>query len=190
MRSRRVTSSAWRRRLAVVAAGALALVVALPASAAIVSRDPYSGSDAWSYSDCGFTVDVTSTYGGTFTVRSGPDPDAFFAHDSYWFREVHVRRSDGKTGIVWGKGNFLETRAIPVGGTLFKFRAVNAGQLFTISNSAGNVLLRDRGMVDETIVFDTLGDGQPGGEFVSVVSTRFKGSFPSLEADLCSFWAT
>jgi hypothetical protein len=188
VRSQPVSSAGRRYRLAAIVAAVLAVIVAMPASASVVRRDSYSGGGTWTYDDCGFAVDVTGTFGGILTVRSGPDPDVFFAHDMHWFREVHVRRSDGMIAILTGSGNLREVKAIPVSDTVYAFRAINAGQLFEVRDTDGRLLLRDTGMVDETILFDTLGDQQPGGEVVGVVSSDFRGRFPSLEADLCVMW--
>jgi hypothetical protein len=183
-----VSSTGRPHKVAVLVAAVLAVIVAMPASASVVRRDSYSGGDAWSYDHCGFAVDVTGTFGGVLSVRTGPDPDVFFAHDTYWFREVHVRRSDGRIAIVEGKGNLREVKATRVSGTAYAFRAINAGQLFVVRDADGEILLRDTGMVDETILFDTLGDKQPGGVVVGVVSSDFRGHFPSLGADLCAMW--
>jgi hypothetical protein len=187
-----MSSSSRRRRglIAVVAAAVIVLTMALPASAAIVYRDRYSGSDAFSYDDCGSVVDVTVEFGGLFQIRSGSgaDASAFFAHDNYWYRETHVRRSDGKTVVLSGNGNFIETKATRVEGSIFTFTAINAGQLFTARDGDGNVIFRDRGVIVETILFDTEGDDVPGGIFLDVLDTSFHGQFPSLDGDFCMFW--
>lgn len=183
-----LSSRRARSLLAVVGAAAIVLTMALPASAAIFFRERYAGSDAFSYSDCGFDVDVTVEYGGRFQIRTGTgaDASAFFAHDNYWFRETHVR-GDGKTVFLSGSGNFVETKATRVEGSVFTFTSVNAGQLFTARDSDGNVLFRDRGAIVETILFDTLGDDEPGGEFLEILDTTFHGQFPSVEG-FCAIW--
>jgi hypothetical protein len=186
-------SSASRRRrgfVAVVGASMLVLTLALPASASMFTRERYSGSDAFSYDDCGFVVDVTVEFGGVFQIRTGTgdDASAFFAHDNYWYRETHVRESDGKTFVVSGNGNFIETKAVRIEGSIFTFTAVNAGQLFTIRDADGHVVLRDRGAIIGTILFDTTGDDVPGGDFLGVLDETFHGGFPSFDADLCAIW--
>lgn len=186
-------SSPTRRRhrlVAVVGAAVLVLTLALPASASMFVRERYSGSDAFSYDDCGTVVDVTVEFGGLFQIRTGTgdDASAFFAHDNYWYRETHVRRSDGKTVVLSGNGNFIETKATRVEGSIFTFTAINAGQLFTARDGDGNVIFRDRGVISETILFDTEGDDVPGGIFLDVLDTSFHGQFPSLDGDFCMFW--
>jgi hypothetical protein len=187
-------SSASRHRrglVAVVGAAMLMLTLALPASARMFTRERYTDSDAFSYDDCGSVVNVTVEFGGIFQIRTGTgdDASAFFAHDNYWYRETHVRESDGKTIVVSGNGNFIEAQAVRVEGSIFTFTSVNAGQLFTIRDSDGHVLLRDRGSITETILFDTTGDDEPGGDFLGILDTTFHGGFPSLDADFCMIWA-
>jgi hypothetical protein len=188
-----MASTSRRRRslLAVVGAVVLVLTMTLSASAAMYSQERYSGADAFSYDDCGSIVDVSVEFGGIFQIRTGTgdDANAFFAHDNYWYRETHVRRFDGKTLVVSGNGNFKETKAARVEGSIFTFTSTNAGQLFTIRDGDGRVLLRDRGSITETILFDTTGDDVPGGEFIEILDTTFHGQFPSLDADFCAIWS-
>jgi hypothetical protein len=187
-----MSSISRQRRGLVAVLGAVVIVftMALPASAATYFRERYSGSDAFTYDDCGSVVDVTVEFGGVFRIRTGtgPDTNAFFAHDNYWYQETHVRRSDGKTVVVSGNGNFIETKATRVEGSIFTFTSTNAGQLFTARDSDGHIVFRDRGAITETILFDTTGDDVPGGEFIEVVNTTFRGQFPSLDADFCVVW--
>ena len=96
--------------------------------------------------------------------------NAFFAHDNYWYRETHVSE-DGRTLTISGNGNFKETKAVRVEGSVFTFTSINAGQLFTVRDTDGNVVFRDRGVVSETILFDTLGDGEPGGTFIDILDS-------------------
>ncbi len=183
-----LSSRRARSLLAVVGATAIVLTMALPASAAIFFRERYADTDAFSYDDCGFNVDVTVEFGGLFQIRTGTgkNESAFFAHDNFWFRETHVR-GDGTTVFISGNGNFIETKATRVEGTVFSFTSVAAGQLFTARDSAGKLLLRDRGSVVETIAFDTLGDAEPGGVFIEILDTTFHGKFPSVEG-FCTIW--
>jgi len=166
----------------------IALLVAVgPASAAVIQREHYSGTDAFSYACDGITVDVEVEFGGTvlFRVGTGKDEGAFFVHDNYWYREVH-RASDGDVLVISGNGLFQETRATRVDGTIFTFSAVNAGQVFEVTDEDGTVLVRDRGTIRETILFDTLGDDTPGGTFIDSVEFSVAGPHPGLLFDTCS----
>ena len=46
-------------------------------------------------------------------------------------------------------------------------------------------MLRDRGRITFRALFDTLGDGQPGGVLIEDEITGVSGPHPSLEADFC-----
>jgi len=50
---------------------------------------------------------------------------------------------------------------------------------------AGNLILRDRGVIRQVIQFDTLGDDVPGGAFVADVSFSAHGPHPGLDFDVC-----
>ena len=184
-----LSSRRARSLLAVVGATAIVLTMALPASAAIFFRERYSGTDAFTYDACGFDVDVSVEFGGVFQIRTGTgkDASAFFGHDNYWFRETHVSEDHG-TLTISGNGNFNETKAVRVEGSVFTFTSINAGRLFIARDTDGNVVFRDRGVFTETILFDTLGDGEPGGAFIEILDATLHGQFPSIEGDLCTLW--
>ena len=186
----RITASGVRRLSVAVGAGLLALAAALPASAVMYSREMYEGTATWSYDGCGPVVDATATFSGMYSVRAGTgkDDDAFFAHDTFQFREVHVRASDGKVGVVTGILNWKETRGTRVEGSIFAFSAVFAGQV-VLHDGDGNVVIRDRGTINETILFDTFGDDVPGGEYVDTIASALRGQFPGLTSDaFCEYW--
>jgi hypothetical protein len=175
--------------LGLAGAGLLALSSAAPVAATIYVGGHYGGTDAWTYDDCGPTIEVTSEYGGVFRIRTGKgaDASAFFMMDNYWYREIH-RGSNGKTAVIAGNGVYNETRATNVGGSVFEFRTILAGRPFTMTDGDGNVLYRDRGSITQTFLFDTLGDGTPGGAFVDLIDVQTHGQFPGFGADLCEYW--
>lgn len=180
-----------RRWLAIPLGAILALVAASTVSATMYQREKYAGEDAFSYDDCGFWVDVAVTFNGTAHIRTGKgkDASAFFLHDNYEYREVHTRRDTGESFILWGNGVFQETKAIRIEGNVFEFTSVNAGQPFVVTDSDGNILVRDRGVIRETLRFDTLGDGTPGGEFVASIAFEVHGPHPGLSFDGCGLFS-
>jgi len=154
----------------------------------LINRESYSGEYAFSYDDCGFWVDVASEFGGRaqFRVGTGPDDGAFFVHDNYWGREVHVRRGTTDSVVISGDGLFQETRGTRVEGTVFLFESVNAGQPFVVTDADGDVVLRDRGVIRQTLLFDTLGDDMPGGVVIAEVDLDIGGPHPGFfGVDLC-----
>ena len=162
------------------------LLVAGSAMASVGFRDRYSNDYAFTY-DCGGTeISVVGHSEGLFFVRIGKgDRDtAFFAHDNYAFSETHTN-PDGDVLVISGNGLFQETKAVPLGNNEFAFSAVNSGQPFTVRDEAGNLLVRDRGTIRATIVFDTQGDDVPGGIFVEEVSVSVAGPHDGLGFDTC-----
>jgi len=169
----------------------LALVAASTAAATKYDGGQYAGEDAYSYDDCGFWVDVAVSFSGTFHLRTGKgkDASAFFLHDNYAYREVHTRRDTGETFILRGNGVFQETKATRIEGNVFEFTSINAGQPFVVTDSDGNILVRDRGVIREVLQFDTLGDDTPGGEFVAAISFEWHGPHPGLDFDGCGLFS-
>jgi hypothetical protein len=180
--------STRRAALAVAFSTSLVLAFAAPASATIYSNDRYSGTYEFSY-DCGDDpVDASGTFGGREIIRTGmgSQVSAFFDHNQYWFQETHRNRITGETIYISANGLFQETKATRVDGSIFMFSSVRAGQPFTVRDAAGNVILRDRGAVKETILFDTEGDNVPGGIFIESVSLSIAGPHPGFFFDTCS----
>jgi hypothetical protein len=164
------------------------LVVVPAAQGTIYERlrfvdEPYSFEDEI----CGIDVRIEGTVTGTVTVRTGKGQlaTAFFEHDNIAYSETWTT-TNGRSVTVTGKSNFNEVRAVPLGGNLFRFTAVEAGQPFRLFDSQGNLLLRDRGVIRSSIVFDTLGDATPGGVLIEELEPSIRGPHPGFfDETLC-----
>jgi hypothetical protein len=75
---------------------------------------------------------------------------------------------------------------VPLGGNLFRFTAVEAGQPFRLYDSEGNLLLRDRGVIRHSAVFDTEGDDTPGAVLIEEFEPSVRGPHPGFfDETLC-----
>ena len=181
---------AHRRMRTFVVAGLTALAAvamlafgASPAAATVVESEFYSGTDSSSFDDCGFTLEVESTFKGHFVVRADKDGEAFYGKDNYAFRDVLTNPETGQWFVIRGNGLFNEIKATLISGTIYEFTAIEAGQPFVLENSAGKVIVRDRGVIRQTALFDTLGDGMPGAEFVQDTGIAVHGPHPGFAED-------
>jgi hypothetical protein len=170
-----------RRTLAIAAT--LTAVVATAAPASVVEKGRIvDGTYGFDY-DCGFAVEVTGIASGNFRLRAGTGDDAtaFFSLDRISFREIHTNTQTGEWFSV--RGHFLnsEVSATRVEGSLFEFRSIKAGPVAVIEDSDGNLVSRDRGVLRRTILFDTGGDQEPGGEFVDLVAVDLAGPHPTFD---------
>lgn len=187
-RARRLQAGGGRRFVSAAAVAVLAaLMVAGSATATTAFRDRYSEDYDFTYACGSVEISVVGHTQGLFQVRVGTGrfESAFFAHDNYAFSETHTN-PDGDVVVISGNGLFQETRAIPLGGNEFQFNAINSGRPFIVTDGAGNVLVRDRGTIRQSVVFDTLGDDVPGGVFVREVSFEVAGPHDGLGFDTCS----
>ncbi|MBA2767718.1 MAG: hypothetical protein H0U35_01030 [Sporichthyaceae bacterium] len=163
-----------RRALAVVMVVALPLMVigASPAQAKPFEKGHFEDSFGYNDTFCGLAVHVETTFSGSFVTRTVRDSggQAFLGHSNVKFTDVITLNDDdpATTEFVVAEGIFAfhEQRATLVGGTVWEFEAIEAGT-FTLSDSEGNALIRERGVAKFTIVFDTLGDSMPGGVLIS-----------------------
>ena len=89
--------------------------------------------------------------------------------------------------VFSGNGTFKEVKATQVDGDVWEFTWQDAGQPLKITDLDGNVLAFERGRVSGSVVFDTLGDSQPGGVLVSESEPVFHGKFETGNLDFCDF---
>jgi len=171
---------------AVVAA--LAVAPAAQAQGAIYERfrfvdEPYS----LEREICGIEVQVEGTVSGHGRVRTGKGKvaTAFFELANFAFSETWTA-ANGMSVTVTGRFVFNEVKAVPLGGTVFRFTAIEAGQPHRLYDSQGNLLLRDRGVIRYSVVFDTLGDATPGGVLIEELEPSVRGPHPGFDDEtLC-----
>jgi hypothetical protein len=178
-----------RRLLGLLLGVAVAAVAVVPAAqGAIFERfrfvdEPYSFEDEI----CGIEVQIDGTVTGAGRIRTGTGKraTAFFEHVNFAYSETWTAAT-GEFVTVTGNANSNEVKAVPLGGNLFRFTAITAGQPFRLFDSQGNLLLRDRGVIRFNFVFDTLGDATPGGDIVEELDPIVRGPHPGFfDETLC-----
>lgn len=184
-------SRAQGRKRRYVLAGLIAVVavavLAVAAGATVVEKGTYSNPYSFTFDDCGFDVLVEGVDSGHYSIRAGKGKTdtAFFLHDNYSYSNTQTNVETGAFFTVRGHAVFNEIKATPVGGNIFEFEAVEAGQPFAIYDSAGNLVLRDRGSIHHHVLFDTLGDDDPGGVDLGYLGADVHGPHPGFNTDPC-----
>ena len=158
---------------------------AAPAQATIAERGEFTFEESVEEDSCGIEVRRDSAFTTKFHARTGKgDLDqAFFGMDRYRSKDTITNLATGAFFTVEGKGVFKDVKATPLGGNVFKFTVLEAGAVAVLRDMDGNVVLRDRGAIWRTFVFDTLGDGEPGGEVLEETVDRVSGPHPLFEGD-------
>ena len=174
--------NSWVLRAFSTGAMCAALAASAPASASVVERGSFTDESYGFAYDCGFPVEVAGIASGHFRLREGKNADAsaFFSMDNVSYREIHTNPLTGRWFSVTGRFTSNEITATRVDGSLFEFRSIKAGPVATITDSAGNLVARDRGVLRRTILFDTGADDVPGGEFVALLDLRLEGPHASF----------
>jgi hypothetical protein len=174
--------------LVLVVGPLLGLLVALPANAAPVVNERYSGTD--SFTECGFQGE--STFSGRVMIKDATPAAGgqfFYFQDNYQYRDVITDPATGEFVVVRGDGIFKEVQARQVEGSVFTSLTHEAGQPFVVEDMSGRVVVRDLGMITLSYVFDTLGDSAPGGiSLTDAVVVRVSGPHPGFEEafDFCA----
>ena len=124
---------------------------------------------------------------GRFAYREvpGSDGQAFLAQDNYHFTNVLTNRDTGDWFLLRGQGVLKEKTATQIAGDVWAFTSIEAGQPFVVEDSDGNVIVRDRGMLETRVVIDTLGDSELGGIELKFELLADHGSHPGFYRDFC-----
>ncbi len=179
-----MAGSRWRAGWAAAAVAAVvAAALAAPAGATVIGQERYSGTDDFSFAECGTTFDVLGSFGGHVRFRVDRGGQAFYVTDAFSFEDVVTNRATGKWFVVRGHGVFNEIKATLVSGNVYEFVAVEAGQPFVLEDAEGNVIVRDRGVIRHRALFDTLGDGMPGAILITGFEPVVHGPHPAFADD-------
>lgn len=177
------TRARWGRVLVALAMGiGTTLVGAGSADATIFERFEYDGTDEVQFPICDILVDSTVEFSGHGHIRQGKNKQAgaFFFHDNFSVLETITNPANGKFFTISGNGIFKEIKATPRGDDVFEFVDIEAGQPFVVRDMDGNVVVRDRGLISFTYLFDTGGDDVPGGTFLELLDVRVAGPHPAF----------
>jgi hypothetical protein len=178
-----------RRLLGVLLTLAGSGLAAVPAAqATIFDRDQFV-DEPYAFEDtiCGIDVQIEGTVTGTGRIRTGKGKlaEAFFGHLNFEYSETWTA-DNGRFVTVTGNANDNEVKAVPLGGNVFRFTDIQAGQPFRVYDSEGNLVLRDRGVIRFTADFDTLGDHMPGAELIQEFEPSVRGPHPGFfDETLC-----
>lgn len=162
------------RSLATVILAVAGLVMSLGGSASAAApylHERFSGPYSFEFDDCGPDLRAEGAFTSVTTIRivQGSDGQAFFGHDTFKFTETVTLADDDPSTDAFvsidGRGNFVEQHATHIEGNIWRFEAIEA-HMIAVRDSDGNLLLRERGMLQLAASFDLLGDGEPGGEFI------------------------
>jgi hypothetical protein len=172
-------SIGWLSVLGVAASVGLGAPAAV---ATVVDRGTFAGSETGVADDlCGIAVRRDSTFSGSFRTRADRDGQAFFGHTNFEFRDVFRNPANGRSLTFEGHYLINELTATRISGNVYEFTVIEAGQPFTVRDASGRVVLRDSGVIRHRLLFDTLGDGTPGGVQLEDEIVAVGGPHPGLE---------
>jgi hypothetical protein len=183
-----------RRKARVLAVATFAMAIGLAfdvgrAAATVIQQHHYSDTESFTLDECGFTLEGQVEASGQLLLRAEQTGQVFLAKDTFSFRTVLTNPETGKWFVLHGHGVYHDIKATQISSTVYEVVAIEAGQPFVIEDSAGNVILRDRGVIRTTYLFETLGDGRPSGYTIAVTDVAVRGPHPSFDADFCEIAA-
>lgn len=175
------------------ALGAAALLAtAVPADAEIIERGSFEEAGTDTFDDCGFTVAVNEQIAGRYTISGGTPQtggEYFRVHQKTQYSGTFTNVKTGEYFTTAWRSNFREMPATIVDedGPVVTFQTKESGVWDTFRDSSGKVRYRSVGTLVFEYVFDTGGDGAPGGgEFLSEEFVRTSGHWDTFDADFCA----
>jgi hypothetical protein len=178
-----------RSRAAGPLAAALMLACVSSAPADVIERERFTEPISQDYEWCGIAVHEEGSLTGAvhFRVGTGELESTFFQHLTYKFATTITNTANGRFVTVVAHEVIQDVKATHLEGTLFQETFLDAGQPWVVMDMNGDIVLRDRGVVRVTVIFDTLGDDMPGGEIVDVLIDDARGPHPSWdEEEFCA----
>jgi len=158
--TRRLTRGrAW---IAVLATTLAAIVWStnVAAEARVLDRQLYSGTFEADEMNCGRHQHIEGTFRGVTMLKASQGNLPLRLFDNYDIHEVFTE-DDGDGYIIDQSGLYNDVRVRHARGTLYRYTAINVGQVFTIRTLDGKAVQRDRGLLEITFLMDTRGDSDP-----------------------------
>jgi hypothetical protein len=173
--------SSIRRSLAIAAV--LAAAWAVPAQAERYENIRESGSFSEEFEECGKQFREDVVYSTRTLTRSGKHDleTAFFGHFQVDAVTTVTNLANGKFYTVEFHSLVKDTKAVPQGGSLFVFDTIEVGQPYTLKDMSGETVIRERGQLRYTYLFDTEGDDVPGGIGLEDLDLKIAGPHAAFE---------
>ena len=178
-----------RPRAAGPLAVALMLACVASAPAQVIDSERFIEPISEDYELCGLAVHEEGSLAVTvhFRVGTGELESEFFQHLTYKFASTITNTANGRFVTVDAHQVIQDVKSTHLEGSLFQDTILEAGQASIVRDMNGDLVLRDRGAVRVSVIFDTLGDDMPGGEIVDVLSDVAYGPHPSRnEEEFCA----
>jgi hypothetical protein len=172
-----------RTVLAAAGLATVALITPAPVQAAApLMQERFTFTDQ--LVECGY--DFAQTFSiSNLLLDSNPSSAGQFFRFSYNWRAtgVYTNPLTGEQAYIAGHGVYKEIQPRDLGGGQFTYVELNVAT-FVITDSSGQVVLREAGSVAVTWLFDSLSDSAPGGDQLSATPLRVSGMKPSLTGDV------
>lgn len=185
MRTRRLASILAATGIATMSLGAVPA-----ANAAPLDSGTFDFTTSESFDDCGYEIREDSQVYGVYTTSQGTKKTGgqFFRFRQRIAYEGTFTNSE--TGAYFTEEwhtNWRETPATLVAGSdsVVTYQTKESGVWDTIRDSSGKVRYRSAGNLVWSYVFETGGDGAPGGEFISDEFIRTSGHWQTFDVDFC-----
>ena len=178
-------------RFASVATLATLLVIASapPAHATLFDRAHFTFADSVQEDVCGIDARIDTDLRGSLVLRYFNDgrDQAFVGHITINGSETFTNLANGESFRIEFRIREGDLTGRHIEDDIYEFTGTTVG-VERVVDGDGHLVLRDAGQFRQTYLFDTLGDGMPGGELVGDPSESvLRGPHPLSEIDDAAF---
>lgn len=173
-----------RTTIGLLSAAATALALVVPAGSAradVVDHHTFNDSREFSFDGCGFTIDISDTQRGTYLARStdlGWDLEQIVVHG----RATYTNPLTGAWFTLRADTLIRDVDVQVVGENLLEVTTRQSGSPFTLADSSGRVVVRDKGLLVFRARFD-VSSGEP--EYLGEEALLDRGGHPGYFLDIC-----
>jgi hypothetical protein len=159
----------------------------VPAQAKPYEHASFADTEIQEFEECGKHLRSEFVYEATSIIRAGKhDLDtAFFGHFMLDAVDTITNLENGKFLTIEIHAMTKDVQAERVSGSIFESVTIEVGQPFTLRDMSGEIVIRDRGQLRFTYLFDTEGDDVPGGIFIEELSVKVAGPHAGFEMEWC-----
>ncbi len=165
-------------------------VIAAPASAQVVEREKYEGTEPFAFTACdGVDVQGADHFSGTFMLRQHGSAQRAYVFDNFTIDTIYTNLQTNRSWTAKTNMTHLDVKIEPVSGTVYRYTWQDAGT-FKVFDESGKLAYVEAGLRRETALVDTHANlNLDDDEYVEQISFLLRGHYPPSDfcADLEAF---
>jgi hypothetical protein len=160
-------------------------VVTTPASAQVVEREKYSGTEPFAFTACdGVDVQGVDQFSGTFMLRQHGSAQRAYVVDNFRIDTTYTNMQTNRSWTARTNFTHLDVKIELVSGTVYRYTWQDAGT-FKVFDESGKMAYVEAGLRRETALVDTHGNlDLDDDEYLEQLNFQLRGHYSG--SDFCT----